>query len=128
MARITKNAAAAAAAATTPAATSGKAAGKVAKLDKTAAAAKPEKAAAEPKPEKAPRKSQWHGLKIVRTEAGKAEAPARNGALIRFNAIVAHKNTSDAIGSEYTDTDGTVKKITPADVAYLVKRELITAE
>lgn len=125
MARITKTAAAA----SVPAATSGKAAGKVAKLDKTAAAAaKPEKAAAEPKPEKAPRKSQWHGLKIARTEAGKAEAPARNGALIRFNAIVAHKSTSDAIGSEYTDTDGTVKKITPADIAYLVKRELITAE
>lgn len=125
MARITKTAAAAQN--TAPAATAGKAAGKVAKLDKSAAA-KPEKADAEPKPEKAPRKSQWHGLKISRTEAGKAEAPARNGALIRFNAIVAHKNTSDAIGSEYTDTDGTVKKITPADIAYLVKRELITAE
>ena len=124
MARITKTAAAAA---SVPAATSGKAAGKVAKLDKSAAA-KPEKAAAEPKPEKAPRKSQWHGLKIARTEAGKAEAPARNGALIRFNAIVAHKSTSDAIGSEYVDTDGTTKKITPADIAYLVKRELITAE
>ena len=41
MARITKTAAAAA---SVPAATSGKAAGKVAKLDKTAAAAKPEKA------------------------------------------------------------------------------------
>lgn len=117
MARIQKNAASKSAAA---------APAKVAKLDKSAKSAKatPAKPATEKKAP-APRRSQWAGQSIKLTDAGKVDNPARNGALIRFNAITAHKRTDDAIGSEYTDTDGSVRKITGADIGYLVKRGLI---
>lgn len=114
MARITKNAKSESTAA--PA--------KVGKVNKSAA--KPAKAeSAEAKEPKAPRRSQWAGQKIKLTEAGKAETPARNGALIRFQAITKHKTTDEAIGSTYTDSDGSERKVTGADVAYLVKRGLI---
>lgn len=114
MARISKNAQSKSVATDAPAKV-----GKVNKAAKPAKAEKPEKEA------KAPRRSQWAGQKIKLTDAGKAETPARNGALIRFQTIVAHKTTDEAIGAEYTDTDGSTRKITGADVGYLVKRGLI---
>lgn len=68
------------------------------------------------------RRSQYAGMRIKNVAA--SETPCRGGAAIRFDTIVAHKNVDDAIGAEYIE-NGETKVINSADIAYLVKRELI---
>lgn len=69
------------------------------------------------------RKSQFAGMSI-RNLVPKGETPCRGGALVRFETIVSHKRVDDAIGAEYSD-NGETRTINAADIAYLVKRELI---
>lgn len=107
---------------------------------KVAKAAKRTTASAQQAPAKAPAKAatksgqqaaprgQFAGKKI-RSLVAKGETPCRGGAATRFDAIVRHKNVNDAIGSTYRiDGEKEDRTITSADVAYLVKRELIAVE
>ncbi len=92
-----------------------------------AAPAKPKAAKSGQQGQSAPR-GQFAGKKI-RSLVGKGETPCRGGAATRFDAIVRHKNVNDAIGSTYRiEGEKEDRTITSADIAYLVKRELIAVE
>lgn len=103
---------------------------KVAKVAKSAAKAPAKSTPA--KPAKASgqqaRRSQFAGKSITNL-VPKGETPCRGGALTRFEAIVRHKKADDAIGSTYRiEGEKEDRTITAADVAYLVKRELISVK
>lgn len=112
----------------TKSATDTKATKKVGKLDKAAKPAKPAKPAkenAEPT-ERKPR-GQFAGATVKVTEAGKAATPRGNAGAL-FDAIVAHKNPADAIGTSYKRVSGKHEgeaTITSADLAYFVNRGLL---
>jgi hypothetical protein len=90
------------------------------------APAKPAKPAKKSGQQAAPRRSQFAGMSI-KSLVPKGETPCRGGAAVRFDAIVSHKKVDDAIGSTYRiDGESEDRKITSADIAYLVERELIS--
>lgn len=124
MARISKSAAATEA---TTTAAKGTKVGRVSKAAKSAQQAPAPKAKAKAtesgQQARTGRRSQYTGMKIKNVSG--SDAPCRGGAAIRFDTIVAHKLVDNAIGTEYTDTDGSTKAITSADIAYLIKRGLI---
>lgn len=102
---------------------------KVAKLDKGAKAAPAKPAKTAPvSGQQAKARSQFSGKKIALTAEGKAATPRGNAGLL-WDAIVAHKNVDDAIGTEYARTggkyDGETFTVQASDLAYFVRRGLI---
>jgi hypothetical protein len=92
------------------------------------APAKPAKATKSGQQGQSAPRGQFAG-KRIRSLVGKGETPCRGGAATRFDAIVRHKNVNDAIGSTYRiEGEKEDRTITSADIAYLVKRELIAVE
>jgi len=109
-------------------ATTGAKVAKAAKRTTASAQQAPAKPKATKSGQQAAPRGQFAGKKI-RSLVGKGETPCRGGAATRFDAIVRHKNVNDAIGSTYRiDGEKEDRTITSADIAYLVKRELIAVE